>query len=102
MKILDYQAVLEDRPGAYITSDHHEKEVYFPRVADITFPVGNARDGALKRGIDFAAEIASGRHEVKEMSLEEKPVATIVDKDPGTSDKKPRNERITFNRLLEL
>ena len=53
IKIYDQEAIRTGRQNAFRTIEIKQAEVFFPRVADITFPLRNARDDAVSTGKDF-------------------------------------------------
>jgi hypothetical protein len=53
VKIHDQKAIRTGRQNSFRTIEIKQAEVFFPRIADITFPLRNARDGAINTGRDF-------------------------------------------------
>ena len=99
----------------------HEAEVIFPKIADITFPLYNLRKRAVTTGSEFWAELQKLEEEENKGQAAASGSA-IIDRDsqppPGDAgpsddanedknnsppkDTKPRQAKITWQRLLEL
>ena len=58
LKIIDYENVQRNRIGAFTPLEYRADEVTFPKVANITFPLRNAKEKAIKQGTDFWEELS--------------------------------------------
>ena len=57
VKIFDQEAIRLGKPNAFFPIKIRQAEVIFPKVADITFPLYNARQKAVATGKDFWEEV---------------------------------------------
>ena len=82
VKVFDQEDIRLGRPNAFFPIRVRQAEVIIPKVADITFPLYNARQKAIANGKDFCGEI-------KEI---ESPTIDPLTPDEGASATAPSSE----------
>ena len=101
VQVVDYEAVRARAHLHWSPKDLHEKEVFFPPVEYIEFPLSNAAMKALKEMSDPDVEV---KKKIYDRSLESGVLPYDIDIDAFPEDTPvapPRHAYITFSRLLE-
>ena len=101
VQVVDYEAVRTRAHLHWSPKDLHEKEVFFPPVEHIEFPLSNAAMKALKDMSDPEVEV---KKKIYDRSLESGVLPYDIDIDAFPEDTPvapPRHAYITFSRLLE-
>ena len=114
VKIIDLEGIKTGKKELFRPLDYRTDEVIFPAVADITFPLRNAKERSIKLGSEFWKELVgdsspSGAVEDRE----QEPARREDDQEDDLTERfrkivvagdkaKRRNAPITFQRLLDI
>ena len=104
VRILDYEDVRTQKHLHWVPKEKYQKEVYFPPIENIEFPLQNAAKCALRDMTDPKHELRKAEYD---KSLKEGALPYDVNIDPlPLTDKalvpKSRHASITLKRLIEL
>jgi len=114
VRVIDLEGIKTGKKELFRPLDYRADEVIFPAVADLTFPLRNAKDRSIKLGSDFWQELvgdSSPSGAVEDRKQE--PAEREDDQEDDTTEQfrkivvacdkaKRRNAPITWQRLLDI